>query len=316
MKVGYDKSAIARPFRVGDQVLVLLALPGSALSARFSGPDSIEEKLSDTDYVVCTPDRRRQSRVCHVNMLKLYHARPHLEDKGVSSLSVLPVSVISTCDGDEDGLVSRNALLQCARLSNSEVLADLSAHLGHLSEEQARDLSQLFGAFPMLFGDTPSGTTAIEHDIDVRDSAPIRQHPYRVNAAKRAIMKEEVADLLQNNFVRPSSSPWSSPCLLVPKPDGTQRFCTDFRKVNAVTVPDAYPLPRVEDCIDNIGWARFVTKLDLLKGYWQVPLTPRASAISAFVTADNFLQYNVLAFGRRNAPATFQSLVNTVLAGV
>ncbi|KAL1254353.1 hypothetical protein QQF64_016582 [Cirrhinus molitorella] len=94
------------------------------------------------------------------------------------------------------------------------------------------------------------------------------------------------------------------------------RFCTDYRKVNAVTVPDCYPLPRMEDCVDSVRSARFVTKLDLLKGYWQVPLTDRASDISAFVTPDCFMQYNIMAFGLRNAPATFQRLIQTVLAGV
>lgn len=73
---------------------------------------------------------------------------------------------------------------------------------------------------------------------------------------------------------------------------------------------------RIEDCIDNLGSAQFVSKLDLLKGYWQVPLTSRASEISAFVTPDSFMQYRVIAFGLRNAPATFQRLVNTVLARV
>jgi hypothetical protein len=75
-------------------------------------------------------------------------------------------------------------------------------------------------------------------------------------------------------------------------------------------------LPRIDDCVDTIGSARYVTKLDLLKGYWQVPLTARASEISAFVTPDKFQQYSVMAFGMRNAPATFQRLVNIVLADV
>lgn len=314
MKKRYDRSAVARSFEVGDQVLVLLPIQGSALSARFSGPYAIEEKLSETDYVIRTPDRRRQSRVCHVNMLKLYHTRQQ-EEKS-SPAVVLPLSVVCSSSKDDDGLVLRNAPQQCAKLSNSEMLADLPVQLSHLDDEQGMDIAQLIGDYPMLFGDTPSQTTVIEHDINVRDSTPIRQHPYRVNATKREIMKKEVNYLLDNKLASASSSPWSSPCLLVPKPDGTPRFCTDFRKVNAVTVPDSYPLPRMEDCIDNIGSARFVTKLDLLKGYWQVPLTPRASTISAFVTPDDFLQYNVLAFGMRNAPATFQRLVNTVLAGV
>src|SRR4029434_4085122 len=100
-----------------------------------------------------------------------------------------------------------------------------------------------------------------------------KQHPYRVNAHKRSLMKIEVDYLLENNLAQPSSSPWSSPCLLVPKPDATVRFCTDYRKVNHVTVPDSFPMPRVDDCVDTIGSARYVTKLDLLKGYWQVPLS-------------------------------------------
>ena len=122
--------------------------------------------------------------------------------------------------------------------------------------------------------------------------------------------------MLANQMAKPSCTPWSSPCLLIPKPDGTHRFCTDYPKVNAVTIPDSFPLSRIDDCVDTIGSAAYVSKLDLLKGYWQVPLTSRASDISAFVTPDRFLQYTVMAFGMRNAPATFQRLVNLVLADV
>lgn len=122
--------------------------------------------------------------------------------------------------------------------------------------------------------------------------------------------------MLQHGIAEPRSSSWSSPCLIVDKSDKTPRFCGDFRKVNSVTKPDSYPLPRLYDCIDRVGSADFVTKLDLLKGYWQVPLTQRAREISAFVTPDDFCEYTVMAFGMRNAPATFQRLVNRVLTGV
>ena len=79
--------------------------------------------------------------------------------------------------------------------------------------------------------------------------------------------------MLENNIVVPSFSSWASICLLVPKSDGTSRFCSDFRKVNKVTKPDSFPLPRTEDCVDQVGAARYVTKFDLLKGHWQVPLS-------------------------------------------
>ncbi len=73
--------------------------------------------------------------------------------------------------------------------------------------------------------------------------------------------------MLQHGLAVPSQSPWSSPCLLVPKPDGSYRFCTDYHKVNSLTKPDYFPLPRLEDCVDRVGSARYVTKLDLIKGY-------------------------------------------------
>ncbi|KAL7852048.1 hypothetical protein SRHO_G00178330 [Serrasalmus rhombeus] len=155
-----------------------------------------------------------------------------------------------------------------------------------------------------------------QHNIDVNGHPPIRQHPYHVSPRKRSLLQQETEYLLENGFAVPINSPWCSPCLLVPKPDTTYRFCTDYRKVNAITVPDSFPLPRMEDCVDRVGSAKFVTKLDLLKGYWQVPLTSRASDISAFATPDTFLQYTVMAFSLQNAPATFQRLMITVLGDV
>ena len=122
--------------------------------------------------------------------------------------------------------------------------------------------------------------------------------------------------MLKNGIVEPSQSEWSSPCILVPKADGSYRFCTDFRKVNAVSKSDSFPLPRIEDCIDSIGQAQYVSKFDLLKGYWQVPLTRRAKEISAFVTPDGLYQYTVMPFGMRNAPATFQRMINRVISGL
>lgn len=101
--------------------------------------------------------------------------------------------------------------------------------------------------------------------------------------------------------------------VLVPKANGSFHFCTAFRKVNSVTVPDAFPLPCIEDCIDNITVPKYIMKLDLLKGYWQVPLTEHTSQISVFVT-DTFLQNTRMAFS--NSPATFQRLMSMVLGKV
>ena len=317
MKRRYDKKTVFRAFQPGEKVLVLLPLPGSSLQSQFSGPYTVERKISDTNYVVQTPDRKRKSRVCHINMLKQYFSRksdPQLPPAApVMSVSA---AVPPPYQLGDDGLTEKSGLLPAARLRNTEILGHLEDFLVYLSDSARADIISLIEDNLLLFSDHPSQTSVLYHDIDVEGHKPIKQHAYRVNPTKRSIMQQEVSYLVEHGLAVPSTSAWSSPCVLVPKPDNTFRFCNDFRKVNSVTKPDSFPLPRMEDCIDRVGSARFVTKLDLLKGYWQVPLTPRASDISAFVTPDTFLQYTVMPFGLRNAPATFQRLMHCVLSGV
>ena len=132
-----------------------------------------------------------------------------------------------------------------------------------------------------------------------------------MNPVKQRILRE-VQYLLDNDFTEPSQSELSFPCILVPKPDGTFCTCTDYHKVN-VTKMDTFPILRIDDCINNIGPAKYVTKFDLLKGFWQIPLTNRAMGISAFVTPDRLYQYKVMTFGMKNSPATFQRLVDSLI---
>ena len=140
---------------------------------------------------------------------------------------------------------------------------------------------------------------------------PVKQHPYRMNPVKQQYLREEIQYLLDNDFTEPSQSDWSSPCI-VPKPDGSFGMCKDCRKVNSVTKTDTFPIPRIDDCIDNIGQVKYVTKFDLLKGFCQILLTHRAKEISVFVTPDGLYQYKVMPFGMKNLPAT-QRLINGLI---
>ena len=94
-----------------------------------------------------------------------------------------------------------------------------------------------------------------------------------MNPIKQKYLKEEIRYLLDNDFIEPSQSEWTSPCILVTKPDGTYRICTDYSKVNNLSKTDTFPIPRMDDCIDKIGNSKYITKFDLLKGFWQIPLT-------------------------------------------
>ncbi|CAM4507914.1 unnamed protein product [Lepidochelys olivacea] len=117
-------------------------------------------------------------------------------------------------------------------------------------------------------------------------------------------------------IIHPSGSAWTSPVVLVPKPDGEIRFCVDCRKLNAVTRPDNYPMPHTDELLEKLGRAQFISTLDLTKGYWQVPLDESAKERSAFITHLGLYEFNVLPFGLRNAPATSQRLVDGLLAGL
>jgi hypothetical protein len=120
-------------------------------------------------------------------------------------------------------------------------------------------------SYPSIFMNVPKKTTAACHNVIVGDAVLIKLHPYRLNQLKLQHLLFEVKYMLYNEIIEPSKSDWSSPCILVPKLDGTYRLCADFRKVNSVTKTDTYPIPRIDDCIDKIGSAKFVSKLDLLK---------------------------------------------------
>ena len=324
MKVWYDRKAKSRCFEPGDRVLVLFPVVGNPLQAKYSGPYKVVKKISDTNYLVKTPDRRKETQVCHINMLKAYHEKPKPELVTLNNRLGLEspthskdcVGQVTEKEEDTESEVRLGNDQQPIKLQNSQILNDLGTKLSHLPLVQRKELAEVITQYREVFPDVPSKTNLIEHDVDVGDSAPIKQHPYRVSPMKKELLDKEVQYMLKNDIIEESQSNWSSPCILVPKHDGGFRFCTDFRKVNDKTKSDSFPIPRIADCIDQIGNAKFVSTFDMLKGYWQVPLTQRAREISAFVTPSGLYQYKVMPFGMKNAPATFQRMVNKLVRDI
>ena len=122
--------------------------------------------------------------------------------------------------------------------------------------------------------------------------------------------------MLDKGIISPSKSPWASPIVLVTKRDDSTRFCVDYRKVNALTRKDAYPIPRVDDALDTLSGSTWFSTIDLRSGYWQVEMAPADREKTVFCTQEGLFEFNVMLFSLCNAPATFQCLMDCVLAGL
>ena len=309
MKKHYDKKSKVRKFKPNDLVLAYLPVQDSPLQAKFCGLYPVVENVNNNTYIIRTPDRRKPTQIIHVNLLKAYHSR----ETGSGSVETVVNLNFKVDESKEDNSLE-DLIHSSMPQTNTDVLKNLDLFLNHLTPWQSQDIKELILGFPTLSHDFPRKTGVLLHDIElVPGTAPIRQQAYRVGPERKSKMKMEVEYLIRHGLARPSKSPWASPCILVPKEDGSLRFCTDYRKINNLTIKDSYPLPLVDDLIDSVGQAKFVTKIDLLKGYYQVGLTERAKLISAFITPFGLFQYEVMPFGLTNAPSTFQRLVNFII---
>ena len=158
-------------------------------------------------------------------------------------------------------------------------------------------------------------TKVVKHSINT-SGGPIRQPMRRQPESLKGDMNEEVGKMLSKGVIRPSSSPWSSPVVMVRKKNGSWRFCIDYRKLNAVTHQDASPLPRIDATLESLAGSTLFTTLDLASGYWQVEIEEDDKEKTAFSTEKGLFEFNVMPFGLTNAPATFQRLMECILAGL
>lgn len=153
------------------------------------------------------------------------------------------------------------------------------------------------------------------HDIELEPGTkPIKQRYYPVSPHKQKIIDDEVEEMLKLGVIERSKSPWSSPVCLVHKKDGSYRFCIDFRRLNAVSKKDAYPIPYISAILDRLRNARFISSIDIKSAFWQVPLTESCKEYTAFtVPGRGLFQFRRMPFGLTNAPATWQRIIDTIL---
>ncbi|XP_075141564.1 uncharacterized protein LOC142217269 [Leptodactylus fuscus] len=295
----YDQNAREKTYQPGQKVWVLVPEPPDKLQAKWAGPYVVHQQVNSASYLVTIDPDRNRHKVFHVNMMKDHHDR--------EASAFLVCSLLE--EGEEDGLVD---LLAHFRVGESPGEAQVNPLL---AEAQRSQLNEVLHSLPGLFSGKPGRTDQAIHHVDTGNHTPIRRSPYRVSSEVQVQMRKEIDEMLELGVIQPSHSAWASPVVLVPKKDRTTRFCVDYRGLNEITVDDAYPMPRIDDLLDRLGKAQYLSIMDLSRGYWQIPLSPQAQERSAFITPFGLYESTVLPFGMKNAPATFQRMVNSLLSG-
>ena len=179
-------------------------------------------------------------------------------------------------------------------------------------------LQKLLQEYSDIFCDKPSLMTQMEHRIKITTQQTICLPPYRVPHAYHDAVKSELEEMLANNVIEDSKSEWTSSMVIVGEreSDGTIRICVDYRKLNAISETDAYPMPRIDDLINKVGGSCYISTLDLTRGCWQIPVAREDRVKTAFSTPYGLFQFRVMPIGLQRAPATFQRLIDRIIQGV
>ena len=210
-------------------------------------------------------------------------------------------------------------MVLCVVMSDGMVTPDPPATVSHPDLTQAHKdrLSAIFDEFSDVFGDTLVQSAPVRSDMpEVVPIVPGSKIPnrtlYRYSPMEQAEIEQQVQVMLQHKLIEPSTSPYGAPVLLVKKPDGSWRFCVDYRALNAVTVKNGHALPRIDDLLDKLQGAKYFTSMDLLQGFYQLPLVDSDKPKTAFKTAFGHYQFRVVSMGLCNSPSVFQRVMNQI----
>ncbi|GKD75235.1 putative reverse transcriptase domain-containing protein, partial [Tanacetum coccineum] len=226
-------------------------------------------------------------------------------------------------DGSNRGNETRLNIISCTK-TQKYLLKGCPIFLAHVTTKKAKDKSEekrledvpIVRDFPDVFPEDLPGlplTRQVEFQIDlVPGAAPVARAPYRLAPSEMKELSEQLQELSDKGFIRPSSSPWGAPVLFVKKKDGSFRMCIDYRELNKLTVKNRYPLPRIDDLFDQLQGSSVYSKIDLRSGYHQLRVREEDIPKTAFRTRYGHYEFQVMPFGLTNAPAVFMDLMNRV----
>ncbi|GKA20806.1 putative reverse transcriptase domain-containing protein, partial [Tanacetum coccineum] len=230
-------------------------------------------------------------------------------------------------DGSTQGNVTRLNIISCTK-TQKYMEKGFPIFLAHVTAKEVEGKSEMkrledvsiVQDFPEVFPEDLPGlppTRQVEFQIDlVPGAAPVARAPYRLAPSEMKELSEQLKELSNKGFIRPSSSPWGAPVLFVKKKDGSFRMCIDYRELNKLTVKNRYPLPRIDDLFDQLQGSSVYSKIDLRSGYHQLRVREEDIPKTAFRTRYGHYEFQVMPFGLTNAPAVFMDLMNrcTILA--
>ena len=319
----FDKKCKRRELKVHDKVLILLPTSTNKLLAEYKGPYEIVEKVSPVDYRVKL--NRQTLKVFHINMMKKWHERQEEmesdkseyveENSDVLKKSTKGSSIQNTacCLANEEDFEYTG--IENPLLVPHETVSDVNINKS-LSEKQMHDMQRVCKEFEDVLTDIPGRTTLIEHSLVLKSEKPVYKRPYAMPYALRKQVEDEVKNMLSAKLIEKSNSAYGAPIVVVQKKDKTIRLCIDYRGLNDITVFDPQPMPKLDDIFNKLGKAKFISKIDCTKGFWQIPLEQSAKERSAFVTPFGHYQFNVMPFGMVNSGATFVRLMKMILEGL
>lgn len=207
----------------------------------------------------------------------------------------------------------RSCVVNQEPITSDEIVTDLDA-------DQQQDVLTVINEYRDLVAKIirQVGCTHLaDAKLDMKDDQPVVYRPFRLSFHERVQVRDMVKELKDADIVEDSSSPYTSPVLLVKKKTGEMRMCVDYRKLNASTIPDKYPLPRIDDQIDRLQGDVFFSSIDLFSGYYQLPISDNATRTrTAFITPDGLYQFKRMPFGVSNGPANFAKMIATALGSL
>ena len=179
-----------------------------------------------------------------------------------------------------------------------------------------KDIDQFLRRNICVKSKKPSLVKDMQHHIITSEALPVNTKPHRIPHAWQDEVNKQIEEMLKNDIIRPSSSPWNSPIILVKKKDNSTRFVCDFRGLNDVTKKDSYPLPHIRDVLDKMQGSRYWTTLDAASAYWSMPLANQDKEKTAFAVPRGKFEFNVTPYGLCNAGASYQRMMDVTLSGL